>query len=103
MTPLLHSSLAAGKLRLGALECLDILGAQRLAADPPVTALHLVDHHPGHAAHALALDLDHRFREAGDHLLLLLGGKHAFHHLDIDQWHRIAPFPETYDIASVWR
>ena len=61
-----------GPLADSALRChlSDVLGGPSLAADCPVSALHLVDHDPGDSAHVLAFDLDHRVCEAlGDHRL----------------------------------
>src|SRR5688500_11943342 len=69
-------------------ECLDVFGAQRLAADAPVAARDLLDDYPGHRAHVLAFDRDHRVSEARDDLALLVGCEDVLDELDVDEWHR---------------
>src|SRR3954462_6673253 len=64
------------------------LGRERLAAQAPVAALDLVDDDPGHAAHVLALDLNHGVGQALDHRTLLLVVENALDHLHIDHRHR---------------
>src|ERR687897_1932312 len=68
-------------------EGLDVLGAQRLSAHAPVAACDLLDDDPGHRAHVLALDRDHRVGEALDDLALLVGREDVLDELDIDDWH----------------
>src|SRR6267154_6353897 len=80
LTPV-RSLLAAG------LEILHVLGGQALAAHAPLAALELFDEHPRDGAHRLALDVDHRLGEAGDHLLLLVLAEHAFDELHLDERH----------------
>jgi hypothetical protein len=52
-----------------------VLGGHRPAADAPVPASDLVDHHGRQVPHRLALDRDHRVGDPLDHLLFLLGAK----------------------------
>src|SRR5579883_1874673 len=73
--------------RLARREGLNIRGPQRLAADGPISALELVDTHPGHRAHALAFHLDHGLGHLGNELLLLHGGENVFDHIDRHEWH----------------
>src|ERR1700734_2618174 len=54
------------------LQSVDIGGREVLAADAPVSALDLLDDHPGDRAQVLALDLDHGLGKLADHLALLL-------------------------------
>src|SRR5918994_7952271 len=68
-------------------EGLDVLGAQRLAADAPVAACDLLDDDPGHRAHVLALDRHHRVGEALDDLVLLVGREDVLDELDVDERH----------------
>ena len=49
-------------------QSLDIGSAQRVTGDAPVAALHLLDHHPGHRTHVLALDGDHGLGQIPDDL-----------------------------------
>ncbi len=46
-------------VRLPCREPLDILGSQSLSTDPPIAAVHLVDHDPGDLTHVFTLDRDH--------------------------------------------
>src|ERR687898_2337882 len=79
---------ASGGRRLSGRERLDVVGAQRLAADAPVAACDLLDDDPGHRAHILAFDRDHRVGEALDDLALLVGREDVLDELDVDEWHR---------------
>src|SRR3954471_18336188 len=67
------------------------VGRQGLAAEAPVTALDLVDHDPGHAAHVLTLDLNHRVGELLDHLRLLVVVEDTFDETDVDEGHTRTP------------
>src|SRR6476661_963151 len=68
-------------------ERVDGLGGHGLAPDAPVPALDLFDDDPGHRAHVLTLDLDHRVGELLDDLLLLVVIEDAFDELDVDERH----------------
>ena len=60
-----------------------------LAADAPIAALDLFNDNPGHPAHVLAFDRDHRIGQRLDHLPLLRLGEDALDQLYLNQWHRL--------------
>jgi hypothetical protein len=45
---------------------------------------------PGHRAHVLAFDRDHRVSEALDDLAFLVGREDVLDELDVDEWHRFS-------------
>src|SRR5450432_2415378 len=63
-------------------ECLDIGRSQRLTADRPVSALKFIDAYPRDGAQAFAFDLNHRFGDVGDELLLLSKRENVFNYID---------------------
>src|SRR3954447_11439119 len=69
-------------------ECLHIGCTERLSADAPLAAAHLLDDHPGHAAHGLTLDLDHGVSQFLHNLLLLRGSEDFLDQAYLNQWHR---------------
>src|ERR1700733_9407845 len=77
--------------RLALRQCMHVSGGQRIAADSPVTAFHLLDHAPGDAAHALALDRNHRVGQLADHLAFLLLAEHVLDDANLNEWHCISP------------
>ena len=66
-------------------------GGQRVAADPPVAAFHLLDHAPSDAAHVLALDRDHRVGQLADDLALLFLAEHVLDDANLNERHWISP------------
>ncbi len=53
----------------------------------PLAAGDLFDGHPGDGAHGLALDVDHRLGETGQHLLLLVVVEHTLDQLHVHERH----------------
>ncbi len=70
---------------------LDVGGGQRLPADAPRAAPHVLDHHPGDRAHVLALHRDHGLGQRLHDLRLLVVAEHALDDLHVDQRHGAAP------------
>src|SRR5262245_66548852 len=77
---------------LSARQGVHVGGGQGVAADSPVAALHLLDHAPSDASHALTFDRDHRVGQLADHLALLFIAKHVFDDEVLNQLHWIGPY-----------
>ena len=74
---------------LSASQGMHVGGCQRLAADSPVAAVHLLDHAPGDPAHALAFDRDHRVGQLADDLALLFLAEYVLDDTNLDKRHVI--------------
>src|SRR5690242_6608062 len=77
---------------LSARQGVDVGGGQRVAADPPVAAFHLLDDAPRDIAHVLALDRDHRVGQLADHLALLFLAEDVLDDANLNERHWIVPF-----------
>src|SRR5207248_11517020 len=78
---------AASACDLAASERIDVVSAERLAADAPLAACDLLDHAPDRATHVLALDLDQRVCESPDDLSLLRCREDALDELYLNECH----------------
>jgi hypothetical protein len=76
---------------------LDGIGGQRLATDPPVAAVDLINGYDGHSAKVFTLHLYHRASHLFDDLLLSLWREHAFDRMDLNEGHEF--FTSTADVA----
>src|SRR5262249_53172458 len=85
---------------LSARQGVHVRGCPGAAADSPVAALHLLDHAPSDASHALAFDRDHRVSQLADHLALLFLAKHVLDDADLNEGHWICPFVCSRDCFS---
>jgi hypothetical protein len=63
---------------------------QSFAPDGPVSAFEFVDTNRGDAAHILPFDLDHRFGDSGDEILLLLRRKNVLDDINGNERHVIS-------------
>lgn len=80
-----------GSGHLARCQGLHVAGLQGLAADGPVSALELLDTHPGDSAQAFPFDRDHRLGDLVDELLLLLRGEDILDQIDGDERHVVSP------------
>jgi 2-polyprenyl-6-methoxyphenol hydroxylase-like FAD-dependent oxidoreductase len=66
---------------------LDGIGGQRLAADPPIAAVDLIDSHDGDTAKVFTFHLHHRVGHLFEDLLLRLWREDAFDRVDLNEGH----------------
>src|SRR5262245_60269406 len=80
---LLHSAANLSRL-FTCRQGLDVLGRERLPANPQTAALYLLNHDPSDFTHVLSFDTDHGVGQLFNHLPLLRIGEHALNEFDIN-------------------